>query len=142
MHLKKQYLSFSISCTSLHYCISPKPREHLYESHSLLIWKQHYPVQKNPRALLESTMKVTVQLEKRHSLHETLLRPWPIVQSFRCLFVVAPCGKEKKHRETQSQYEEHCINEVPLKSPCPQLLNSYLMVFLFSSVPWELKDTS
>lgn len=55
-----------------------------------------------PRALSQSTMNITVQLEKRHSMHETLLHLWPTVQPFSCSFGVAPGGKEKKQAETGS----------------------------------------
>lgn len=71
MYLKKEYLSFSISCLSLHYCMSSKPREHCtcmkVTIHTPCLFGNIITLCKNkPRALPQSPMKVTVQLQEKH----------------------------------------------------------------------------
>lgn len=97
IYLKKQYLSFYISCFNLHYCMSPKPREQCtcttVMSHVPCLFGNIITLcKKTPERYPKAPWRS--QCISRHSLHKPLLHPWPTVQSFRCLFGVASCGKE------------------------------------------------
>lgn len=81
---------------------------------------------KQPGASPQSTIKVTAPLEKKHSLPNTPLHPWPTVWSLRCSFGATIGGKESKHGETHASVwralDKWSNSEVALPSVAEYLL--------------------
>lgn len=120
-------LSFSISCLNFHYCMSPKPREHctcmkimnhipcLFEN-IITLWKKNK--NKNPEHYPKA-LWISQYSWRKDTACMKLCFTFGQLCSLSVVHLVLLQVEKKRNRLRQAQCEEHCINEIPLKLPCP-----------------------